>query len=137
LLLIIITLVFTLPYIITLSLIGNLDNGEVTMGYLGLILMSAMYIAIGLYASSITNNQIVAFLSAIFISLFFHLLFDVIATAFKGSVADFFNMLSLSNHFESMQRGVFDTKDFIYFISIIFLGLYLTEQNLAKRKISG
>ncbi|HLZ17636.1 MAG TPA: ABC transporter permease, partial [Cyclobacteriaceae bacterium] len=64
--LVVISLLFTLPYVITLANIGNLDQGEVACGYLGLILISASYISIGLYTSSITNNQIVAFLSALF-----------------------------------------------------------------------
>ncbi len=137
LLLICISLAFTLPYAISISFLGNLDNGEFLLGYLGLILMSASYIAIGLYASSITSNQIVAFLTALFISLFFHIIFDVLDTGFSGWLGDFFNMLNLSAHFESMQRGVLDTKDLIYFLSLIFLGLYLTETNLSKRKITG
>src|SRR5690606_31769716 len=106
-------------------------------GYLGLLLMSATYIAIGLYASSITNNQIVAFLTALFISLFFHVIFDVLDNGVSGWLAQLFNMLNLSAHFESLQRGVLDTKDLVYFFSLIFLGLYLTESNIARRKISG
>jgi ABC-2 type transport system permease protein len=137
LLLIAITLLFTLPYVISISALGNLDNGEVVMGYLGLLLMSAAYIAIGLYASSITNNQIVAFLTALFISLFFHVIFDVLDSGLSGWLAQLFNMLNLSAHFESLQRGVFDTKDIVYFLSIIFLGLFLTESNIARRKITG
>ncbi|HOT13399.1 MAG TPA: ABC transporter permease subunit [Bacteroidales bacterium] len=136
-LLICISLALTLPYVITLASIGNVDNGEVICGYLGLALMSGVYIAIGLYASSLTNNQIVAFLSALFIGLFFHIIFDILANNFKGSIGEFFNMLSLSNHFESIQRGVLDTKDLVYFLSLIFLGLFLTENNLAKRKVNG
>jgi ABC-2 type transport system permease protein len=137
LLLICISLAFTLPYSLSISLLGNLDSGELIMGYLGLILMSGVYIAIGLFASSLTNNQIVAFLTALFICLFFHIIFEVLASAFHGWIGEFFNMLSLSSHFESLQRGVLDSKDLIYFLSLIFLGLFLTEANLSKRKING
>ncbi len=137
LILIAITLAFTLPYAISISLLGNLDNGEMVMGYLGLILMSATYIAIGLYASSITNNQIVAFLSALFISLFFHIIFDVLDNGITGWLGQFFQMFNLSAHFESLQRGVLDTKNIIFFLSISFMGLFLTEMNIAKRKITG
>ncbi len=136
-LLIAISLAFTLPYVITLSSIGKIDGGEVVCGYLGLLLMSATYISIGLYASSITSNQIVAFLSALFIGLFFHLIFGILAENFTGHVGDILNMLSLSNHFESIQRGVVDSKDLIYFFSIIFLGLFLAETSLSKRKVTG
>jgi len=137
LLLICISLALTFPYVITLASIGNIDSGEVICGYLGLVLMSATYISIGLYASSITSNQIVAFLSALFIGLFFHIIFDVMASGMSGWLGETFNMLSLSNHFESIQRGVVDSKDLIYFLSIIFLGLFLTETSLSKRKVTG
>jgi ABC-2 type transport system permease protein len=137
LLLIIISLLFTIPYVITLSSIGNVDSGEIICGYLGLILMSGAYISIGLYASSVTSNQIVAFLSALFIGLFFHLIFDVISNSVSGFLGEIFSVLSLSNHFESIQRGVVDSKDIIYFLSIIFMGLFLSEISLSKRKVTG
>lgn len=135
--LICIALLLTLPYVITVASIGNLDLGEVICGYLGLILMSAAYISIGLYASSITSNQIVAFLASLFIGLFFHIIFDVLKGSATGFIGEFFNMLSLSTHFESIARGVVDSKDIIYFLSIIMLGLFLSEVSLSKRKITG
>lgn len=134
-LLIAVALMFTLPYPITIATIGNLDIGQVVCGYLGLLLMSGAYISIGLYASSITNNQIVAFLLALFIGLFFHLIFGVLADNFTGLSGQVLNTLSLSNHFESISRGVMDTRDLIYFLSIIFIGLFLSELSLTKRNI--
>jgi len=136
-LLIVIALAFTLPYIITVASIGNIDNGGIICGYLGLMLMSASYISIGIFASSITNNQIVAFLLSMFIGLFFHLIFDIMASSMTGITGELFNTLSLSKHFESLSRGVIDTKDLIYFFSIIFLGLFFAENSLSKRKIAG
>ncbi len=135
LLLIAIALLFTIPYPITLSFLGNLDWGQVLCGYLGLLLLSASYIAVGLFASSVTNNQIVAFLFALFIGLFFHLIFDVLAGQFTGTMGLFFAALSLSQHFESMSRGVIDGTDVVYFLSVVFLGLLLAEVSLAKRTI--
>ena len=134
-LLISIALAFTLPYAITIYNIGNLDVGQVICGYVGLLLMSGAYISIGLYASSVTNNQIVAFLSALFIGLFFHLIFDVLSGNFTGLVGQILSTLSLSNHFESISRGVMDTRDIIYFFSIILLGLFLSELSLTKRNL--
>jgi ABC-2 type transport system permease protein len=134
-LLISVALAFTLPYAITIYNIGNLDVGQVVCGYIGLLLMSGAYISIGLYASSVTNNQIVAFLSALFIGLFFHLIFDVLSGNFTGLVGQVFSTLSLSNHFESIARGVMDTRDLIYFFSIILLGLFLSELSLTKRNL--
>ncbi len=131
--LIITALAFTLPYVITVASIGNLDAGAVLCGYLALLLISAAYTSIGLFASSITSNQIVAFLSALFIGLFFHIIFEIIAGGMKGIPGQVINSLSVSNHFESLSRGVVDSKDLVYFGSIIFMGLFLTEVSLSKR----
>ena len=134
LILVSIALLCTLPYVITVANIGNLDNGGVICGYLGLFLMSAAYISIGIYASSITNNQIVAFLTALFIGIFFHIIFDVMSSTVHGFIGEIFHYMSLSVHFESISRGVVDTKDIIYFVSLVFLGLYLAEHTLSRRK---
>ncbi len=131
-----IALVFTLPYYITLANIGNVDHGAVWCGYLGLLLMSAAYISIGLFTSSITNNQIVAFLMALFIGLFFHIIFNVLASNMTGFMGQLFHNLSLSVHYESLKRGVIDSKDIIYFLSIIGIGIVLAEANLTKRNLS-
>jgi len=131
--LITIALAFTVPYVITVSKIGNLDAGGTICGYLALILMSAAYTSIGLFTSSITSNQIVAFLAALFIGLFFHILFQIIAAGMKGFIGQLINSLSVTEHFESLSRGVVDSRDLIYFGSIIFLGLFLTEVSLSKR----
>lgn len=133
LILIMIALVLTIPYVITVASIGNMDAGGVLCGYLGLVLMSAVYISIGLFASSITQNQIVAFLAALFTGIFFHLLFDLLAGSISGIAGQVFHSLSLRVHFESMSRGVIDSSDLIYFLSLIFLGLFLAEISLSKR----
>ncbi len=136
LILICIALVLTLPYYISVWQLGPIDHGSVWAGYLGLVLMSGTYISIGLFTSSITNNQIVAFLLAIFIGIFFHIIFDVLAQNFTGVIGGFFSYLSISTHFESISRGVIDSKDLVYFLSIIFLGLILSEISLSKRNIA-
>ena len=133
LILITIALFFTLPWVITISKLGNIDSGGVICGYIALILMSAAYTSIGIFASSITNNQIVAFLSALFIGLFFHFIFALIASDMTGFFGKVINYLSVSNHFESLARGVVDSKDLVYFGLIIFMGLFLTEVSLSKR----
>lgn len=136
LLLVVIALLATFPFVVTLSKIGNIDAGEVLCGYAGLALMSGAYISIGLYASSITSNQIVAFLTALSVGLFFHIIFEVLAGNFTGVVSKVFITLSLNNHFESISRGVVDSRDLIYFGSIIFLGLFLAELTLTKRNLN-
>lgn len=132
-LLILIALGLTIPYYITVAQLGPIDHGATITGYLGLILMSAAYVSIGLYASSISNNQIIAFLLALLISIFFHIIFDVLSFSVSGSIGSLFAYLSLSNHFESISRGVIDSKDIIYFLSITFIGLIATEAVITRR----
>jgi ABC-2 type transport system permease protein len=133
LLLVAIALLFTFPYSITLANIGNIDAGQIASGYLGLFLMSAAYVSLGLYASSITSNQIVAFLLTLFIGIFFHLLLDLLAGSLTGFAGQLLQTLSLSSHYESISRGVLDTRDLVYFLSFIFIGLFLSEIQLTKR----
>lgn len=128
-------LALTLPYYISVASIGKPDHGAIWLGYLGLLFMSACYISIGMFASSITSNQIVAFLIALFIGIFFHLLFGLMGSNSLGWIGGILNYLSISTHFESMARGVIDSKDVIYFLSIIFLGLMGTEMALSKRNL--
>jgi ABC-2 type transport system permease protein len=135
-LLICITLALTLPYYFTVASLGRADHGAVWMGYLGLLFMSASYISIGLFASSITGNQIVAFLVALFIGIFFHLIFGLVGSSSGGWFASLLAYLSLSDHYESMARGVIDSRDVLYFLSIIFTGLIGTEMVLSKRNAS-
>ncbi len=137
LLLICIALLFTLPYVITVASCGKLDQGEVICGYLGLILMSAAYVSIGLYMSSLTSNQIVALLLSWLVCLIFGLILDIIANAFTGIIGETLSLLSFSTHFESIQRGVVDFKDIVFFLSFTFIGLFLTETSLSKRKAVG
>ncbi len=133
LILVAIALACTLPYYITVATLGNIDHGATLGGYFGLILMSSMYISIGLFASSLTNNQIVAFLLALFIGIFFQILFDVMATSFTGNLGGVFDFLSSRTHYESLSRGVIDSRDLIYYFSFIIAGLLLSETMLSKR----
>mgnify|MGYP006291391163 CR=1 FL=1 len=136
LLLILIALVMTLPYYFTVWSLGPIDHGAVWTGYLGLLLMSSAYISIGLFASSLTNNQIVAFLLALFIGIFFHLIFGFLASNMSGLVANVFSYLSLSTHYDSISRGVIDSRDIIYFLSIVFMGIISAEAILVKRTLN-
>ncbi len=120
LMLIIITLAFTLPYYFSVARLGNIDHGATISGYLGLILMSSAYISIGLFTSSITNNQIVAFLLALLIGIVFHFILDVLSNGMRGIAGNILNDLSVSKHFDSISRGT-KTQYFQYiqfFVSI-------------------
>lgn len=129
-----IALLFTLPYYVSVAQLGNIDHGATVAGYFGLILLSASFISIGLFASSISNNQIVAFLLGLLICFFFHLMFNVIGSGMTGWLGNLISNFSTADHYYSISRGVLDTKDLIYFISIIALGLFLAEYNISKRK---
>jgi ABC-2 type transport system permease protein len=135
-LMLVIALLFTLPFVITIFNIGNADVGQVLCGYLGLIFTGAAYVSIGLYTSSLTNNQIVSFLLALIISVLFQFIFGFIGNYLGGSLGLFITDLSMSVHFESISRGVVDTRDLVYFLSIIFVGLFLSELSLTKRNIA-
>ena len=132
-LLVCIALGFTVVYYITVNRLGNFDHGATLCGYLGLLLMSAAFIGIGLFASSLTNNQIVAFLVALIIGVVFMFVFDVLAGVQGGWLGELFSTLSINEHFSSISRGVIDTKDIIYFCSLTFLGITLSEYMISKR----
>ena len=134
LILIMLALLLTFPYVITVSSIGNIDGGEVFSGYLALVLFSAMYISVGLFTSSISNNQIVSYLLALFIGIFFQVIFNMLAENASGVVGHVLDYLSVSTHFESMTRGVIDSRDLIYFLGISFIGLVLTDSILMKKR---
>lgn len=128
-----IALALSLPYYITIASIGPIDHGAVWTGYLGLLLMCATYISIGIFTSSISDNQIVSFLLALFIGIFFHWIFDIVASTFTGLLGEVFSFLSVSTHYESVSRGVLDSKDIIFFFSVIFIALIASEASLSKR----
>ncbi|NBU51062.1 MAG: ABC transporter permease [Chitinophagia bacterium] len=133
-LMVLIALAFTIPYYLSVSQLGNFDHGATLSGYLGLILLSSAYIGIGLFASSLTNNQIVAFLLALLLGICFQFIFGVLANGSTGWISELFNTLSLTSHFDSISRGVIDSKDVVYFLSITFLGIFLSEYIISKRK---
>lgn len=135
LLLVLIAISFSLPWYFIVWWLGPVDHGAVWCGYLGLVLMSSAYIGIGLFASSITNSQIVAFLLSLLIGIFFLILFQVLANSMSGILSSIFDYLSISTHFESMSRGVIDTKNVFYFLSIAGICLAATEAILSRRKI--
>ena len=129
-------LLCTLPYYITIINLGKTDSGVILCGYLGLLLMSAAYVSIGIFASSITNNQIIAFIIALVIGVFFQFVFEEFASLLTGSLGEAINYLSFTTHFDSISRGVVDSRDMIFFGSVVFIGLVLAEVSLAKRGVS-
>lgn len=123
----------TIAYPIFISFLGQLDWGPVIGGYLGAVLLGGAFSAIGLFASSITHNQIVAFIvgAAICFTL---VLIDKMLFFFPESIVNGIQYLGADFHFSNISKGVIDSRDLIYFISVIILGLYGTYLVLLRKE---
>jgi len=115
---------------------GNLDSGAIQGSYIGLFLLAGVYTAIGVFASSLIDNQIVSFILATFLCFFMYSGFLFISKMpfFFGSTDTIVQMFGIDHHYSSISRGVVDTRDIIYFISIIALFIAMTLVSLEKRK---
>lgn len=137
--LLVITLIPTLVYVVTVYLIGNpvgnIDMGSTWGSYLGLVLLGAAFIAIGLFSSSITNNQIVAFIIAALLCFIMFFAFDFIYSfSALGNFGYYIKTLGIAEHYSAISKGVIDSRDLIYFLSVIFLFLFGTKIVLLNRK---
>ncbi|NQU26691.1 MAG: ABC transporter permease subunit [Candidatus Marinimicrobia bacterium] len=132
--LIIIGLGFTLIHFFTLLAVGtNIDLGAVLCGYIGLILVGAFYASIGTFTSSLTDNQVVAFIIAITIVLVFFLL-DKLLFFMPSGLGGLLQFISVDYHLSNISRGVIDSRNLIYFGSMIAIFLLTTMRNLEMRK---
>jgi ABC-2 type transport system permease protein len=136
-LLVIFALVPTLVYYYSVyqlgAIPGNLDTGAVIGSYLGLLLLGATFVAIGLFASVITPNQIIAFAVAVFLCFFAYNGFDSISSILSLQQFNLQN-LGISAHYQAISRGVLDTRDLVYFLSFVSLFLVATKTILGGRK---
>ncbi len=115
---------------------GNLDTGGILGSYIGLVLLSAAFVSIGMFASTLTKSQVVSFILAVFLCFFMHWVFSFLAKLpmFIGTLDDLVNRLGMQYHYDSMSRGLLDTRDIIYFLSVIGFFLYASFVSLEKRK---
>jgi len=116
--------------------VGNIDTGGTWGSYIGLFFLAAIYAAIGVFASVVTNNQIISFIIALITCFFFYMGFDSISTVgiFKP-VHNIIGQLGISEHYRSMSRGVIDTRDMFYFVGVAFVFIYTTQTIVSfKRK---
>ncbi len=114
---------------------GNIDSGAVLGSYIGLVLLGACFVSIGIFASSLADNQIVAFILAVFISFICYAGFDSFsALDLFGRVDTLIAYLGINEHYQSISRGVLDSRDLIYFLSFIALFILLTKTILESRK---
>ncbi len=129
------SLLLTFPIPLMIGLLGVPDWGIVIGGYIGALFLAAVYIAIGLWVSSFTKNQIVSFIIAVLITFVLFIVGEdlVLVTAPAGLVP-FFRYISLGSHFQSIARGVIDTRDVVYYIGVIFLFLYFNIKNIESSK---
>ncbi|MDP2422790.1 MAG: gliding motility-associated ABC transporter permease subunit GldF [Bacteroidales bacterium] len=138
-LLVIISLLPTLIYFFSVYQLGspkgNIDMGGTWGSYLGLVFLGSGFVAIGLFCSSITGNQIVSFILSVFLSGFFYMGFEFIYSAdLFGKFDLFIQSLGMNAHYTSMGRGVIDTRDVLYFFSLIVVFILLTKLSLQSRK---
>lgn len=130
--LILLALLPTLLYVLTIHELGkpegNLDSGAIIGSYFGLLLLAGCYSSIGIFASSLTQNQIVAFILGVFLCFFFFFAFEAVAELNLFEAGAFgVEDLGIYSHYESISRGVIDTRDLVYFLSFIFFFLSLTR----------
>ncbi|MBK7147600.1 MAG: gliding motility-associated ABC transporter permease subunit GldF [Bacteroidetes bacterium] len=115
---------------------GNIDIGGILGSYFGLFFLGAVFVSIGIFCSSLTGNQIVAFIVGVFICFFLYFSFDYIAqfSAFVGRSDYFVESLGLGQHYDAMGKGVIDTRDVVYFLSVISIFLLLTRTAISSRR---
>jgi ABC-2 type transport system permease protein len=132
-------LIPTLVYVFTINNLSaipnNLDTGGIIGSYIGLMFLASGFTAVGVFCSSVTNNQVVAFLIALFACYLFHSGFEALSKvpSFTGGIDYYLSMVGMSFHYNSISRGVIDTRDVIYFISVVILFIALTRISLNRR----
>lgn len=133
LLLVCIAIIPTFVYVYTVyqlgNPVGNIDFGSTIGSYIGLLFLAATYTAVGLFTSTLSKNQIVAFILGVFITFMLFYGFDAIANSF-GNLGFAIQQFGINEHFKSISRGVIDTRDILYFLSITFFFLFITKMRL-------
>jgi ABC-2 type transport system permease protein len=137
--LVIFALLPTLLYFYTIydlsTPVGNVDIGATWGSYLGLLFLGGAYVAMGIFASSVTDNQIVSFILGAFLCFFFYALIDwVRGIAFLAGIDPALELLSLDTHYASISRGIVDTRDILYFLGFIGVFIMITKTFIESRK---
>ena len=138
LLVVAIALIPTIIYAISiqqLSARGGIDVGATIGSYIGLLMLGAVYTAVGICTSSFTNNTVVAFILAAFFCFFLYSGFNAISNIplFNAGADYYIEMLGIDFHYRSISRGVIDTRDIVYFLALIVLFMLVTQRNLSRR----
>lgn len=115
--------------------VGNVDFGAIFGSYIGLFFLAAVYSAIGILAGSFSKNAIISFLLSLLLCYVFFLGFENLAyLGFSGKISDFIISIGINDHYRSMSRGVIDSRDIVYFLSVISVFIFLTKLRLESRK---
>jgi ABC-2 type transport system permease protein len=134
-----IALLLTFPLVVTVSYLGHPDFGRIVAGYLGSLLMAGSFLSIALLTSSLTRSQVVSFILAVVICLFLILcgwppVTDAVSNWAPAWFVDGLASLGVMTHFESLQRGVVDSRDLVFFVSVIIFCLFTTSVVLRARR---
>lgn len=132
------SLIPTLLYVVTihsLSSTGDIDSGAIIGSYIGLFLLASVFAAISTWCSSLSSNAVIAFLMSAFACIILYFGFEAISKlpVFTGNADYYIEMLGINFHYQSISRGVVDTRDVVYFLSIIFFFLFATQKKLNKK----
>lgn len=115
--------------------VGNVDFGAIFGSYIGLFFLAAVYSAIGILAGSFSKNAIISFLLSVLLCYVFFLGFENLAyLGFSGKISDYIISIGINDHYRSMSRGVIDSRDIVYFLSVISVFIFLTKLRLESRK---
>lgn len=136
--LVLFSIIPTLLYFLSIYLlgdpVGSIDSGGTWGSYIGLFFLAAIYASIGIFSSSLTSNQIIAFLISASLAFFLYLGFDFLASTFvSGEIEYIILQIGINKHYESMSRGVIDSRDIIYFLSTIGIFLFATKAVIQSR----
>jgi ABC-2 type transport system permease protein len=124
----------TLLYPITTAFLGQLDWGPVIGGYMGALLLGASFCAVGLLASALTRNQVIAFIIGMTICFSLTLMIDFVLYFLPDTLVKIFQYISANFHFKNIAKGVVDTRDILYFLSVMFIALYVSNFIMQEKK---
>ena len=131
-----VTLALTFVYPIVLAIVGDPDWGPIVGGYLGLFLVGAVYLAVGLMTSAWTHNQIISFVLALLICGFFFFVDRLVGSVWE-TTREIFAYVSFHEHFRNISRGVIDTRDLVFYISLIVASMLIASHSLQSRRWKG
>ena len=114
--------------------IGNIDHAATWGGYIGLLLLGGVFVSIGLFSSSLFKNQVIAFMVSLILCYIFYIGFDAISLKLDAPLDLLFQKIGIKSHYISIQRGVVDSRDILYYVSMTLFFLILTRFVLQSRK---